>query len=169
MAKPTNTPAPSPVQPPAGAIVQSQGTIDAVHTAAGRVPSGLVVDAFDAEVSKLLSSADLLKLLDTATAAKADAFGEVEKDFWKPAEEGQPKFIQGIYMGADKSNRIMQHAFAVKGKDGKPLLMRCNGGHILTNELKKCSVGNAVRVEYKGQEMTGNSRPIGKWTVSVLK
>ncbi len=108
--------------------------------------------------------------LDNVTKAKPEAFLASETDFWKPGLPGTPEAIlQGIYLGYSKIGRSLQHAFAVKSKrDGKPMVMRCNGTHGLTRELLKLSPRDGVRVEFKGKTGTLGGNTYANWDVRKL-
>lgn len=134
-------------------------------------------DLMDAQTLALLSSGDLMAKLDKAAAAKVDDFRELEKDFWKPGAPGsKDAVLQGVYVGSGKQWRILQHGIALKGQDGKPYVIRFNGGAGLTSQFKQCDSGDIVRVEYLGTKTTkgvGNASGVGQtmgdWKVTKIR
>lgn len=141
------------------------------------MPMSGAVDALDElTVGALSGGGDLLERLKKAKAAKKEDFGALEKDFWAPGKPGTDEaVIQGVYIGSAKVGRLVQHAIAQMGKDGKPFAVRLNGGHSLTNQLKQCAPRDLVRIEYNGEQNTkgvasadGTGRTMGMWTVTKI-
>ncbi len=142
----------------------------------GEVVAMAVVDPIDQLAGQLLNSDALMKSLDETAKAKDADFGALEKDFWKPGAVGTPDAVlKGVYLGSAKVGRLIQHAVAQKGKDGKAFAVRLNGGHSLTSQLKQVSPGQGVRIEYKGETATlglanpeGKGNKMGQWVVTKL-
>lgn len=183
MAPQTNKPKPSPIVP-AGAIVQTQGEV--IDTRTGEIVTAgadmAQSDALDSIASRLLSQGDFAARLATAAKAKPEEFKALELDFWKPADrnQGEPclagHFLQGIFLGSAKMGRLQQHALAVEGTNngGKPVIVRLNGTHALTNAFKQCEPKDMVRVEYMGEStskglVTGTGQTFKNWVVTKIR
>jgi len=162
-----------------------QGNGEIVDTRTGEViPSAQADNLMDAQALAILSSGDLLAKLERAEKAKKEDFTTaLESDFWKPGAPGTPEAcIKGVFVGSALAGRILQHGLALMGKeskpgakDGKPYVVRMNGGHSLTAQFKQVQGGDVVHVEYKGKQTTkgvanesGSGRDMGIWVVTKL-
>jgi len=174
MAKPT--PAPS----PGNSTLMKGPPPEIVDTRTGEVLSLSTArqegnDLMDAQAAAVLASGDLLAKLERALTAKKEDFATLEKDYWKPGAPGtKDAVLVGVYIGSAKIERLIQHAVAVKGAKG-PYVVRLNGGHMLTGQLKQCPPGCIVRIEFLGQKISqgltsasGQGNKFGEWVVTKI-
>lgn len=168
------------VTPAAPAAIVTRAASEIVDSRTGEVvnagPLAPQSEALDLESLRLMNDPDFMKNLQKAAAAKKEDFKALDKDFWSPGAAGTADAVlQGIYMGSAKDGRLVQHAIAVVGSKGQPVLKRVNGTHALTNALtKQCKPSDKVRIEYMGDKtsqglVSGQGQKFKEWEVTKLE
>lgn len=115
---------------------------------------------------------DVAGLLDNATgAASNEAAWHVEaQEFWTPAKIGDS--VVGVYLGKEKRDkqRYTTHRLAVKdSKTGAPTLLNLKGSRILSKELARGAVKQAVRITYNGPSKSDAGQKIPLYKVEWFR
>ena len=85
----------------------------------------------------------------------------VEAEVWKPEQEGDS--IQGVLINTEENaGKYDGNAYYIENSDGTHLVF---GTSVLDNRMKLVSIGDEVKIEYKGLDETKNGDEVKMFVV----